>query len=236
MLTGEQQLPPDWPEILPSAANDGYPTFELDTDGAYELLFEHRMDRDQTLKLMADLAPLEVMPDPFIDGCCFMCADKAYLVDQMDVTDAMKDYIRASRTLVEEMGTFLSDKDVQKVTINFACDADRHRIDLAPTKEVLKKYPDFVAVTGGIRNIEVSDRRATKGDAMLELAGSLGITADQIVAFGDSENDITMLRAAGTGVAMANSLAITKEAADAVTLSNDEDGVAVYLEKLLKLR
>ena len=68
---------------------------------------------------------------------------------------------------------------------------------------------------------------------MLDLADRLGIKADQIVAFGDSENDITMLRAAGLGVAMANSLDITKNAADDITLSNDDDGVAVYLEKLL---
>ena len=164
-----------------------------------------------------------------------MVAQKSYLVDRMAVSDSMKDYIRSSRTLIDDMETFLSDKRVQKITINFASDESGHRIDLDKVNAILEKYPGFVAVTGGIRNIEVSDRLATKGNAMLDLADKLGITADEIVAFGDSENDITMLRAAGLGVAMENSLDITKKAADDTTLSNDDDGVAVYLEKLLGL-
>lgn len=204
------------------------------SDSGYELVREKAMDKNKTIALMNELMELEVMPDPFIDGKCYMVAEKAYLVDLMDVSDAMKDYIRSSRTLIDDMKTFLSDKNVQKITINFATDEHGHRIDLEAVCEILKRYPDFVAVTGGIRNIEVSDKLATKGDSMMALADLIGISADQIVAFGDSENDITMLRAAGLGVAMANSLDITKEAADDITLSNDEDGVAIYLEKLLR--
>ena len=218
---------------LPDAAKEGLPSFELDCTNSYELLQENLMDRDRTLSLMDELMELEVMPDPFIDGRCYMVADKSHLVNRMAVTDSMKDYIRSSRTLIDDMKSFLSERRVQKITINFASDEAGHRIDLDRVKDILKRYPDFVAVTGGIRNIEVSDKLATKGDAMMTLADRLGITADQIVAFGDSENDITMIKAAGLGVAMANSLDITKEAADDTTLSNDDEGVAVYLEKLL---
>ena len=211
---------PGWTEL----PQDGMPSFDLDSDHAYELLFDHLMDTDLTRRLMSELSEIQVMPDPFIDGKCYMIADKSYLIDDMDVTDAMKDYIRSSRTLVDDMQAFLSDKRVQKITVNFAS-RNHHRIDLNKAVAIIEKYPEFVAVTGGIRNIEVSDRRATKGDSMMELAGSLGISAEEIVAFGDSENDITMLRAAGIGVAMDNSLDITKDAADEITLSNDEEGV-----------
>ena len=222
-----------WKEILSEDASDGLPSFDLDSDAGYELLFENLMDRESTLALMDELSALQVMPDPFINGACYMIADKAYLIAKMDVTDSMKDYIRSSRTLIPDMQAFLSDKNVQKITINFAADENGHRIDLEKALAILERYPDFVAVTGGIRNIEVSDRLATKGDAMLRLAGSIGIRPEEIVAFGDSENDITMLQAAGIGVAMENSLDITKKAADAVTLSNEDEGVAAFLEDLL---
>ena len=53
------------------------------------------------------------------------------------------------------------------------------------------------------------------------------------MAFGDAENDIPMLRAAGVGVAMGNADPAVKAAADMVTLSNNEDGIAAALEKLL---
>lgn len=217
---------------LPEAAGQGLPTFELDTENSYELLFENLMDDTDTRNLMRELSELRVMPDPFIEGKCYMIEEKSYLVDMMDVSDAMKAYIRSSRELVADMQAFLSDRHVQKITINFASE-NHHRIDIDAVRKILEKYPGFVAVTGGIRNIEVSDIKATKGDSMLRLAKMIGIEADQIVAFGDSENDITMLRAAGTGVAMANSLDITLDAADEVTLSNEEDGVAACLENLL---
>ncbi len=214
-------------------AKDNLPSFELDTGSIYELVFENAMDSALALPLMDELMKLQVMPDPFIDGACYMVSEKSYLIDRMDVTDAMKDYIRSSRTQIDDMRSFLADKSIQKITINFASDEDGHRIDFDKVEDILKKYPELVAVTGGIKNIEVSDKLATKGNAMMVLAERLGITADQIVAFGDSENDITMLKAAGLGVAMANSLDITKDAADDITLSNDDEGVAVYLEKLL---
>lgn len=223
-----------WKQTLSEAAAEGLPSFELDSEGSYDPLFENLMDRERTLALMDELSALDVMPDPFIDGSCYMIAEKAPLVDRMDVTDSMKDYIRSSRTLISDMKSFLSDKTVQKITINFAGDENGHRIDLQKVLDILNRYPEFTAVTGGIRNIEVSDRLATKGDAMLQLASSLRISPEQIIAFGDSENDITMLQKAGTGVAMENSLEITKKAADAITLSNEEEGVAAYLEEKLE--
>ena len=51
------------------------------------------------------------------------------------------------------------------------------------------------------------------------------------MAFGDGENDVSMLRAAGLGVAMGNAAEEVKAAADLVTLGNDEDGVAYGIEK-----
>ena len=59
----------------------------------------------------------------------------------------------------------------------------------------------------------------------------LGLTRDSLAAFGDSYNDIPMIKYAGFGVAMANSIPEVLQAADAVTKSNDEDGVAVWLQK-----
>ena len=200
---------------------------------AYTMITEHLMDNEKARAMLKELGKLEVMPDPFVDGRCYMRADRAYLVEKMAVYDAMKQYIRDSRTIVDDMDDFLKDKQIQKVTVNFADDGKGNRIDADKVFEIAKKYPEFVAVEGGIRNIEFSASKATKGYALTELLELLDIDASQAIAFGDSENDISMLQTVGTGVAMANSLKITKAAADAITLSNEEDGVADYLEKIL---
>ena len=74
--------------------------------------------------------------------------------------------------------------------------------------------------------LEFLDPAAGKGPALERLAGILGVAPSEIIAFGDEENDLDMLRFAGTGVAMGNASPILKGMADYVTLTNDEDGVA----------
>lgn len=59
----------------------------------------------------------------------------------------------------------------------------------------------------------------------------LGVKREELMVCGDSPNDIAMIRFAGLGVAMGNALDSVKEAADVVTLSNAEDGVAAAIER-----
>lgn len=73
--------------------------------------------------------------------------------------------------------------------------------------------------------------RSGKIQAIRELTGLLQISLHDIVSFGDDRNDMEMLQVCGTGVAVSNALTDVKAAADCVTLSNDEDGVADWIEK-----
>lgn len=82
-------------------------------------------------------------------------------------------------------------------------------------------------------NLEVSNVEASKGAALTWLCTYLGINIAESLAFGDYPNDQTMIVAAGDGVAMANALDEIKAVANHVTTSNDEDGVAAYVEKCL---
>lgn len=79
--------------------------------------------------------------------------------------------------------------------------------------------------------LEITARGCDKGAAMLELAEALGIKREETMACGDGFNDVTMLRAAGLGVAMTNAQIPAKEAADYITDSNLENGVGKALQK-----
>ncbi len=72
----------------------------------------------------------------------------------------------------------------------------------------------------------------SKGNALTEFAKNKKIPMEKCVAFGDSENDISMLQAAGLGIAMENADEAVRLSADRVTLTNDECGVAYELEKI----
>ena len=61
----------------------------------------------------------------------------------------------------------------------------------------------------------------------------LKIPTAQMISFGDDYSDIGMLKLCGKGIAMGNAINEVKQAADDITLTNDEDGVAVYLEKII---
>lgn len=81
--------------------------------------------------------------------------------------------------------------------------------------------------------LEIVPRSVNKGDTLGLLMDMLKVDKDEVIAFGDGVCDIPMLQLAGQGIAMGNAVESVKRCADAITLSNDEDGVAEALEKLL---
>jgi Cof subfamily protein (haloacid dehalogenase superfamily) len=83
--------------------------------------------------------------------------------------------------------------------------------------------------------VEISAAGVTKAAGLAWLCDNEGIKADEVIAFGDMPNDIPMITWAGRGVAMGNAHPAVKEVADEVGLTNDEDGVARYLQELFEL-
>lgn len=81
--------------------------------------------------------------------------------------------------------------------------------------------------------IEFLNPEVSKVNALKTIAIDLGIAPEEVVAIGDNHNDIGMLRFAGLGVAMGNAHAEVKEAANHVTLSNSQEGVAAVIEELI---
>ncbi|MFD5690817.1 HAD family hydrolase [Streptomyces rubiginosohelvolus] len=92
---------------------------------------------------------------------------------------------------------------------------------------------DLATVTmAGPGTVELAPRGVDKGTGLAAAAELLGIGAERTVAFGDMPNDLPMFAGSGLRVAMGNAHPELRAAADEVTLSNAEDGVAVVLERL----
>lgn len=81
--------------------------------------------------------------------------------------------------------------------------------------------------------LEIMHPDATKGKALKTLAERFGIPAEEVMVFGDSYNDLDMFRFAGISIAMGNAPGKVKEKADIVTATNNEDGIAEVIEKLV---
>ncbi|MGE5675116.1 MAG: Cof-type HAD-IIB family hydrolase [Mycobacterium leprae] len=94
-----------------------------------------------------------------------------------------------------------------------------------------REMPGLEVTSSGVDNLEVTAAGVTKGITLELLAGRMQIPRQAIVAVGDSENDLSMLAYAGLGVAMGNAPESVKAAADLVTATCDEDGVAQLVEE-----
>ncbi|GAX00325.1 sugar-phosphatase [Secundilactobacillus mixtipabuli] len=100
----------------------------------------------------------------------------------------------------------------------------------------IKNFPEelkerFYVVQSEPYFFEAMNKNASKGNAIAELAAKLGFAADEVMAIGDQGNDLTMVKFAGTGVAMGNAIDDMKAIAQFVTKTNEEDGVAYAIEK-----
>ena len=113
-------------------------------------------------------------------------------------------------------------------------------------KELVKKYKSFIEQKFNLCVVDSSredkeelwfsiiSNKASKGSALQKLAKYLNVPMENTIAIGNDKNDISMFEVAGLSVAVSNAENDIKEKVNYVTLSNDEDGVAVFLETLIK--
>ncbi len=136
-----------------------------------------------------------------------------------------------SRQPVDDLERMISERadSVQKVQLCFHDLEERKTAKMA----IESSFPNIVATSSFQNNLELNWKTADKGIGLLRLAEHLGLSASDTIAFGDSSNDLSMLRAAGIGVAMGNASEEVKAACGAVTLTNYQNGVAAYLEQYL---
>jgi Cof subfamily protein (haloacid dehalogenase superfamily) len=126
-------------------------------------------------------------------------------------------------TLLEEA---LDDRGPSKLMVQLDGSADAY------CDEVRDILTGCEVTVSGAGFCEVMSAGVTKASAVAEAARELGVDSADTVAFGDMPNDLSMLAWSGTGVAVANAHPLVVAAADEVTASNDDDGVAVWLERL----
>lgn len=108
---------------------------------------------------------------------------------------------------------------------------DQNKLD-AIVKE-LSHYDDLELTNSLPTNIEVNPKGVSKASALQSVCKEIGITMENVMAAGDSLNDIKMIQESGIGVAMGNAQEAIKKVADHITATNDQDGVGKAIEKFV---
>lgn len=126
------------------------------------------------------------------------------------------------KVLKENEGEILKciviDKDIEKIK---------------KAKEEINKIETLEVVSSLKKNFEIMAKGVSKGKAVEMLANYYGIDRSEIICMGDNENDLSMIKYAGLGIAMGNAEDFVKESAHYITDTNDNDGVAKAIEKFV---
>ena len=100
-------------------------------------------------------------------------------------------------------------------------------------QKVIKEKLNLEVHKSSKYSLEINGEGVDKGNGVRVLGEYYGVKREEIICIGDNNNDISMIKYAGLGVAMKNGSDQAKEVADYVTDSNDEDGVAKVIEKFI---
>lgn len=195
-----------------------------------EIIFSDTMQKDDVIKII-NICKENNIYFHFYDHDRFYIERERYnSLDFQDWTfkESMEDQVGITQ-LEDAIGYVEKNNiDVLKITI---LDEDmdkleniRNQISQISTIEIDKSW---------YNNMEIMNKEVSKGKGIEALAKKLGIEKDEIIAFGDNYNDLSMKDYVKTFVAMENGVDSVKEKADYVTASNDENGVAKGIKKFV---
>ena len=166
----------------------------------------------------------------FINGKAYV--DESYYEDVKENGCEFRnaDYVLWSRRPVPDVTALMLENKEEIENVNF----------VFRTLELLEEAkPKVCAIENAnitssfLSNLEVGGPNTSKKTALLWLTDRLGISTDELMCCGDAPNDQAMLELAAIGVAVANAWGGLKEHADYITASNDDDGVALAIEKFV---
>lgn len=191
---------------------------------------EHLLSPELALQALEICGKYDTLQEVYFDGQGYAPADKMAVVERYHRNPSMCEYMRKTRIPVDNIFKLVKEENrgLDKVQALFA--------DMEERTQAWRELREVggLELVGSLKyNIEINAAGVNKGTGLVNLGKMLGIKRGEIMAFGDGDNDIVMLKEVGIGVAMANAEAKVKEAADYITMSNEEDGVAEAIEKMV---
>ncbi|CUX38552.1 Putative phosphatase YwpJ [Clostridium sp. C105KSO15] len=188
------------------------------------------LSREQALELLHLVKAYHVMYDPYIDRRGITEPRFYEHLTEYGLPPELQEMVHKTRDVHPDIIEFVekNHKPVEKVNLFFPEMEERARL-----RAELEKRQDILVTSSIPNNLEINAIGATKGEAILRLASYLGIDEKQTMAIGDGENDLSMIQKAGIGVAMKNGSKELLAAADYITSTNEEDGVAFAINRLI---
>lgn len=208
-----------------AVTSNGGAIYDLKTRQA---IYEDCIPNGTGIEIAAAMKAADGLSEVYLDGVCYTDKQQFERALHYPLPPSFIEYMKVSRIPVSDLISFIreSGRGIQKMHMIFGSkEARLHGF------EILKKFHDLAVTSAMSFNIEVNKKSADKGNGLLALGRLLGIRKEEIMACGDAGNDLEMLKKVGFAVAMDNAEPEIKAAADVVTKSNEENGVALAIRK-----
>lgn len=194
-----------------------------------EEFYSAKIDYGRALELYDMLDAYGTMFDCYIEGDGYTERRFFDHLDAYGVEPHIQTMIKKKRNPVDDLKATIIKlgKPVEKFNMFFLDLQERDRVC-----QELSKIPGLKITSSLRNNLEINAEDCNKGAALLGFAKRMGFTREQVMCCGDGNNDYDMVCMCGVGVAMMNAVESLKEAADYITYSNEEDGVAKAIERL----
>lgn len=158
--------------------------------------------------------------------CCFWREDKVYFNKNDEYTEYYEQLSGVKPIVIDSIDNFTSN-------INKFLWFDTPENLQYIKNNILNSVKGIDCFKSQTRLLEIVPTNINKGESLKFLANYYGIQLENIIAVGDDENDISMIKVAGMGVAMENAKSIVKDVADYITLSNENNGVGDVIKKFM---
>lgn len=211
-------------------SSNGAAVVELATGKA---VYTNGIAWDRALEVFDILERYDTFYDAYAEGNGWCEARFYENLNDYGIEPLIQRLVKSSRTCIEDLREWVKEhkSPIEKINMFFRDEEKRQQ-----AFRELSEIPDLAVTCSLTNNLEINHCTCNKGDALLNLGKILGISMEQIMACGDGNNDLEMVRNAGVGVAMENGEDSVKEAADYVTVTNDEEGVARAIELFCNLQ
>lgn len=195
-----------------------------------EFLYSNYMSPDASLKVMEALKKMDFPIEVFTKGQAFV--DRGLYQDLKEKGSSFMSakYVLRTRKPVDNIYGFFEEnqKEIENINIHFQ-DLDERR----KTWKFFNEFKDITVTSSQRNNIELGGKTTSKATALSEFCKIHNIKMENVMAFGDSENDLKMMEASGFACAVNNAVDVIKDCADYVTLSSEEEGVCYAIRNLL---
>ena len=190
------------------------------------------IDNKQSIEIFNILKDYNLIYEIYFNGDCYMNNESYSMFDAEHVPPhihaLLKDFIKP----VSDLKTLIDGQGIEKLNILSLSGEERIELEEKINRTCNVAFASsFPIVKGANGNLEMTDINATKGFAVKGLADALNIGKENIMCFGDGENDCSMLSFADYSFAMANGNELAKSRAKFVTDTNDNYGVANAIKK-----